>query len=274
MQKTIPRQEIEARINDIENDKDSPNKFFKKLNTPHQITLNTREWYESSENYWNKKSKKKLIFPITVEKKHLSRALLIVDFLVKLLEYRGHSFGLDVNNENIIKISGRDLHVSIRNVGKYVTNDQSKYPSRDFVFTEILCIQMYENTWNRKEWKDTPYSAIEEKLIRVVAYLELFAKYSKEYRLELEEGWRKQAVIRQKEKEEKEKLEEERKEVEKLIVDADNFDKSQKILHYLNERKKYLLENNLFTKEEAEYFDWGINQFNLLNPLYKDNKTK
>ncbi|CAD0224572.1 hypothetical protein [Chryseobacterium sp. JV274] len=80
-----------------------------------------------------------------------------------------------------------------------------------------------------------------------MAYLELFVKYSTEYHLELEKIWRKQAVIRQKE-------EEERKEVEKLIVDADNFDKLQKIVHYLNERKKYLLENNLFTKLRVHVF--------------------
>lgn len=272
MLKTILRQEIEDLIKDIESDQKSPNKVFKKLTAPHQITLNTKEWFESAENYWDKRSKNTEILPISVEKKHLSRTLLIVDFLVKLLEYRGHCFDVNARKENIIRISDRDLHVSIRNVGKYVSNDQSKYASRDFVFTDVLCIQMYEDTWNRKEWKDTPYSPIEDKLIRVVAYLELFAKYSKEYHLELEENWRKQDLIRQAEQQEKEKLEKEKKEIEQLIVDAENFDKSQKILGYLNERKKYLLENSLFTDDEAAYFEWGLKQSLLLNPLYDDNK--
>lgn len=35
--------------------------------------------------------------------------------------------------------------------------------------------------------KNTRYSAIEEKLIRMVAYLELYGKYSNEYHLELKE---------------------------------------------------------------------------------------
>jgi len=264
MLKTIPRQEIEDRIKDIEFDQKSPNKVFKKLTAPHQITLNTKEWFESAENYWNKRSKKREILPISVEKEHLYRTLLIVDFLVKLLEYRGHGFDVNVRNESIVRMSGRDIHLSIRNVGKYVNDDQSKYASRGFVFTDVLCIQMYEDTWNRKEWKDTPYSPIEEKLIRVVAYLELFAKYSEEYHLQLEENWRKQDLIRQAEKKEKEKLEKEKKEFEQLIVDAENFDKSQKILNYLNERKKYLLENSLFTDEEAAYFEWGLKQCILL----------
>ncbi len=91
-------------------------------------------------------------------------------------------------------------------MGKYVTNDDSKYASRDFVMTELLCVQMYEDTWNRKEWKDTPYSAIEEKLIRVMAYIELYAKYSHEYHLELKESWRKQAIIREQEIEKQKRL--------------------------------------------------------------------
>jgi hypothetical protein len=266
--KTVPRQEIEDRIKEIESDKKSPNKISKRLSAPHQITSNTKEWFESAENYWEKRSKNKLILPISVEKKHLSRALLIVDFLIKLLEYRGHNFDLNGRNENIVRISGRDLHISIRNVGKYVNNYQNKYATRDFVFTDVLCIQMYEDTWNRKEWKDTPYSPIEEKLIRVVAYLELFAKYSAEYHKELKEHWRKQDLIRQAELEKKEHAEKEKRNLEQLIVDAENFDRAQKIVNYLKERKLYLEENNLFSREEAEYFEWGIKQCMKLNPLH------
>jgi hypothetical protein len=268
--KTISRQEIDDRIKEIEIDKKSPNKISKRLSSPHQITVNTKEWFESAENYWEKKSKKNVILPISVEKKHLSRALLIVDFLVKLLEYRGHGFDLNGRNENIVRISGRDLHVSIRNVGKYISNDQSKYASRDFVFTDVLCIQMYENIWNRKEWKDTPNYPKQEKLILVVAYLELFPKYSEEYHLQLEENWQKQELMRQAEQEKNEQLEKEKKALEQLIVDAENFDRAQKVLNYLKERKKYLQEHNLFTEDEVAYFDWGLNQYLLLNPLYNN----
>lgn len=269
MFKTIPRQEIENKIKDIENDKDAPTMFLKRLSNPHQITLNTKDWFELAENYRGKKAKKKLIIPIVIDKKYLSRTLLIVDFLVKLIEFRGHHFGFDINDRNIIKILDREIHIHIRNVGKYVTNNTSKYTSRDFVMTELLCVQMYEDTWNRKEWKDTPYSAIEEKLIRVVAYMELYAKYSYEYHLELKESWRKQAIIREQEKEKQKKIEEEKRKIEKLMIDAENFEKSQRILNYLNERKRYLLENNLYTENESKYYEWGVNQCKILNPCFK-----
>jgi len=219
-----------------------------------------------------KKAKKKLIIPIAVDKKYLARTLLIVDFLVKLIEFRGHHFGFDINDQNIIKILDREIHLSIRNVGKYVTNDDSKYASRDFVMTELLCVQMYEDTWNRKEWKDTPYSAIEEKLIRVMAYIELYAKYSHEYHLELKESWRKQAIIREQEIEKQKKIEDEKREIENLIIVAENFEKSQRILKYLNERKKFLVENNLYTENQKKYYEWGVSQCNLLNPLFKIEK--
>ncbi|MDQ8141451.1 hypothetical protein [Chryseobacterium sp. CFS15] len=100
-----------------------------------------------------KKARKKLIVPIAVDKKYLARTLLIVDFLVKLIEFRRHHFGFDINDQNIIKILDREIHISIPKVANYVTIDDSKYSSRDFVMTELLCVQTFEDTWNRNERK-------------------------------------------------------------------------------------------------------------------------
>lgn len=269
MSTPIPRQEIENRIKEIENDKATPLKISNKLNSPHEITKNTKVWFESSNNLWERKSKNALIIPLSIDKKYLDRTLTIVDFLVKLLEHRGHRFDRDNNSHNIIVMSGRDIHLSIRNVGKYQDNDDGSYRSRDFVMTDVLCIQIYEDTWHRKEWKDTPYSLLEDKLIRVVAYTELFAEYSREHHLQLEERWRKDAIIREHELEKKKEAEREQEKIKQLIIDAEAFDKTQKVVKYLLERKAYLIENNFFTDEEQKYFDWGMQQLTNLNPLLK-----
>ena len=261
----IPRQEIENRIKEITDDSNAPS-LSKKLNAPHLITINTKNWFESSEKPWNRKIKNKFILPISIDKKYLTRTLLIVDFLVKLLEYRGHLFKIVRDNHNVVIMNEREINISIRNVGKYVENNDS-YRSRDFIFTEMLCIQMYEDTWNRKEWKDTPHSGLEEKLIRVIAYSELYAEYSYRYHLQLKESWRQNEIIRQEEIQKKIEIEKEIKKVEKLIMEAENFDKAKKIEKYLTERKEWLMQNNLFTNEEKLYFDWGIQQYKRLNPL-------
>ena len=60
--------------------------------------------------------------------------------------------------------------------------------------------------------------------------------------------------------------------MEQLIVDAENFDRAQKVLNYLKKRKKFLQEHNLFTADEVAYFDWGLKQYLLLNPLYNNKE--
>ncbi|MFP3592916.1 hypothetical protein [Chryseobacterium sp. SIMBA_038] len=264
---TIPKQEIEDRIKAIEFDKKAPLSISKRLTSPHEITTDTKNWFESSNNYWERKSKDKFVFPLSIDKKSLSRALNIVDSLVKLFEYRGHIFKKDANSNNVILMSGREINISMRNVGKYQDNDDGSYRSRDFVMTDVLCVQIYEDTWHRKEWKDTPYSTLEDKLIRVVAYTELFAEYSREYHLQLEERWRKDAIIREQELEKKREAEREQEKIKQLIIDAEAFDKAQKVENYLLERKVYMERNNLYTDDEQKYYEWGIKQIQNINPL-------
>lgn len=265
----IPRKEIEDRIKEIANDKKAPLTVSKKLNSPHIITSNTKNWFESSEKSYNRKSGQEFIFHLSIDKRHLNRSLLIIDSLVKLLEYRGHTFKKNNDNQCVFLVEGREINMSMRNVGKYQEENHGTYKSKDVVMTDSLCIQMFEDSWNRKEWKDTPNSSLEEKLCRVVAYTELYAEYSHHYHLELKEGWRQQEIERQKEIEKSEEIEQQRKEVEKLILTAENFDKAKKIEIYLSERKSFLIENNLFTKKEEDYFEWGMKQFLELNPLMK-----
>lgn len=267
MPTAIPKQEIEDRIKTIECDKKAPISISKRLTSPHEITTNTKNWFESSNNSWERISKDKLLFSLSVDKKSLSRALNIVDLLIKLFEYRGHLFTKDINGKNVILMSGREMHISMRNVGKYQDNDEGSYRSRDFVMTDVLCVQIYEDTWNRKEWKDTSYSPLEEKLIRVVAYTELFAEYSREYHLQLEERWRKDAIIRELEQEKKREIEKEQEKLNQLIIDAESYDRAKKVENYLIERRAYLEKNNLFTQNEKEYFEWGIEKLAGLNPI-------
>lgn len=263
----IPKQEIEDRIKAIECDKKAPVSISKRLTSPHEITSNTKNWFESSNHYWERKSKDNIVFHLSIDKKSLSRALNIVDLLVKLFEYRGHLFTKDINGHDVILMSGREIHISMRNVGKYQDNDNGSYRSRDFMMTDVLCVQIYENTWNRKEWKDTPYSPLEEKLIRVVAYTELFAEYSREYHLQLEERWRKDAIIREQEQERKREIEKEQEKLEQLFIDAESYDKVKKVENYLIERRAYLEKNNLFTQNEKEYFEWGFEKLASENPI-------
>lgn len=268
----IQRQEIEDRIKEIEADQSLPQMIAKRLSNPHSITSDTKTWYESSDTYWSRKAKSGITFPLSVEKSSLSRALRILDFLVKVMEARGHKFRKNENGFSVVQILDRELHFSMRNIGKYVENTESPYSFKDKVYTQDLCIQFYEDSWNRKEWKDTPYSKLEEKVIRVVAYAEVFAEHSCEYHKQIKEHWRLQRLEAEKIKENERLIAEEKSKVQELFETAQRYDRIKKVENYLLDRKYHCIKNDIYNDDEQKYFDWGMQQVKKNNPLYDLNK--
>lgn len=65
-------------------------------------------------------------------------------------------------------------------------------------------------------------------------------------------------VERQKKEEVKRLKQLEKEKLEQLIDNAEKWSQTEKTLNYLTTRKQTLIENNLFTNEEKEYYEWGL----------------
>ncbi|MEK6511844.1 hypothetical protein [Myroides odoratimimus] len=118
---------------------------------------------------------------------------------------------------------------------------------------------MYQHSFSRKEWADTPKTKLEDKILHIIAYTELYCEYELE-NIKRREAYHKQMEIENKKKEEIKRLKQvEEQKLAQLITNSEKWDQNEKLLNYLTKRKEVLIEHNLYTGEEKEYFEWGLN---------------
>lgn len=252
----ITQKEILERMDFYTSLKKAPIKHPNKLQNPHYITQNTKRYLLEDERFW--KDNKTIYLGYYGNKEYAHRVLLLTEFLVRFLEFRGYTFKIDRNGEIYCDIKGIEIHFNFRQAMKRVLDLSVSYKSYKEEETDNLVFQMYEHSFNRKDWKDTPKIKLEEKMLHIIAYTELYCEY------ELEEtkkraAYRKQMEVeKQKQEEIKRLIQVENEKVANLISSTKKWDQAEKILNYLDKRKVALIQNGLFTDEERDYFEWGL----------------
>lgn len=174
--------------------------------------------------------------------------LLLTEFLVPFLEFRGYTFKIDRIGEIYCDIKGIEIHFNFRQAMKRVLDTSNKsYKSYKNEETDKLLFQMYERSYNRKEWADTPKIKLEDKVLQIIAYTELFCEYALE-EIKQRDDYRKQMEVeKQKQEEIKRLIQLENEKVANLISSTEKWDQTEKILTYLEKRRLALIQNDLFT---------------------------
>jgi hypothetical protein len=199
---------------------------------------------------------------IQVKESHISRATRIFDTIIKIVESKGHSIFIDHSGTNI-KINEHTYQLSIRTKNKRVIDEESNYNfqstkliPQDILIFKIVRIYSFE-------FADTPNKPLEEKLDAIIARLELLAIQD----TKMKEDARIRNQLYQAERERREAIyqakELEKAKFEKLITDAENWQKAVLISKYLDEME---LKTDL-TNEDREYIAWGKMKVRKLNPL-------
>ncbi len=267
----ITQKEINERISLFKSLKNAPINIPKKLFKPHIITENSKYWFlEENRVLWNKKM---IHLNYSGNKIYLQRILLMIDFLVRFLEFRGHSFKLDRNGYTYCDINGIEIHFNFRQKTKRVKDEDSKYSFNTFKYenTDIIIFQMYENSYDRKDWFDTPKTKLEEKLLHIIAYTEIYCENEVEENKKRDEWHRLYDIEQEKIKEIQRIKQLQVEKINKLFESSEKYNQADIVLKYLTDRKKYLLKNNLFTQEEIEYNNWGMTIVeDLIEKLFKD----
>ncbi|MDM1549450.1 MULTISPECIES: hypothetical protein [Empedobacter] len=267
----ITQKEINERISLFKSLKNAPINIPKKLFKPHIITENSKYWFlEENRVLWNKKM---IHLNYSGDKIYLQRVLLMIDFLVRFLEFRGHSFKLDRNGYTYCDINGIEINFNFRQKTKRVKDEDSKYSFNTFKYenTDIIIFQMYENSYDRKDWFDTPKTKLEEKLLHIIAYTEIYCENEVEENKKRDEWHRLYDIEQEKIKEIQRIKQLQVEKINKLFESSEKYNQADIVLKYLTDRKKYLLKNNLFTQEEIEYNNWGMTIVeDLIEKLFKD----
>lgn len=253
----ITQKEILERMDFYTSLKKAPIKYPNKLQNPHYITQNTKRYLLEDERFW--KDNKTIYLGYYGNKEYAHRVLLLTEFLVRFLEFRGYTFKIDRNGEIYCDIKGIEIHFNFRQAMKRVLDTSNKsYKSYKNEETDKLIFQMYERSYDRKEWADTPKIKLEDKVLHIIAYTELYCEYELE-EIKKRDAYRKQMEVEQQKQEEiKRLIQLENEKVANLISNTEKWDQTEKILIYLEKRRLALIQNDLFTDKEKDYFEWGL----------------
>ena len=268
----ITQSEINERISLFKSLKKAPINIPKKLLKPHIITENSKYWFlEEKRVLWNKKM---IHLDYSGDKIYLQRVLLMIDFLVRFLEFRGYSFKFDRNDYTYCDINGIEINFNFRQKTKRILDENSINSTYKFYkseYTEIMVFQMYENSYDRKDWFDTPKTTLEEKLLHIIAYTEIYCENEVEENKKRDERHRLYEIEQEKLKEIQRLKQIQVEKINNLFENSKKYDQADNVLKYLNNRKMYLLNNNLYSQEEEEYNDWGMSVVeDLIEKLFKD----
>lgn len=257
-----------ARTKEITSDSKAPLVVTDHLVKPHNLVRNTKEYW-SMKDAGRKRDEKIDTLSIRVEKPNRKRALLFMNALIKLLEYRGHSIekGNYWGTEAIVK--GIGIPIYLREATKRIPG-KGIYDSSEYIPTGQLVLKIGKYS-GEKEFKDG-VAKIEVMLAKIVAKLEIIA--------EKEVEWKERSRINEEQRAAEQKVREEliiRKQKEQqqfdaLMTDAEQFNKAQTIRVYIAAVKAKHPLTGRSTKIQ-EWIDWATKKADWLDPLVKSGDS-
>ena len=246
------------------------------------LIIDTKEYYRGNKNskYLGKnpyKSKIQSPLNIHVEPENLDRALRIFSTIMRILELRGHQIvAKDINNTFVI-VNEEEIPIQLYEKAKQIPNTETTYskfiivPSGRLKFV-ILRKRLFHDTPIYIE--DTPTIKLEEKIIDIVAKIEIEAISIKEDREKLEslrrqqEDERKRRELKeQKKREIEEKREKERKQLKAAFISAECYSWANILRAYVEQYESFLNEKETINDEDKEKLHWLKRKIKWLDPF-------
>ncbi len=180
LRKTARSTPLIALIENIESDVEAPSKVPETLNNPSDVVSKTQMYWDHAELNKNENLEQKGILHLNVAQKNIHRALLFMDSLIKLLEYRGHYFAKSIDDRDIILMNGEiEIDIHLREALKRIP-PKIHQETADYIFTGEFILQIRKGFY-KKEWKDGKIS-LENSLAAIAAKLELIALEEKQWK--------------------------------------------------------------------------------------------
>jgi len=240
----------------------------------------------SNNNYLKRNPYKNTIketLNIFVSEKSTDRALSIFSTIIKALRYRGHN--IKINKEGTFAmINGEEFCINITERKKQDRNSNNPYDNNNNIFCGELRFNIsytsYEN-WrgiSAKTYQDTAHTRLEDKIVSIIAFMEIKADEIKIERIEQEQRRiqreEDERIRRELEEIRKAKLKEleakrkaELKEFQSLFTMADRLYKANIIRDYIYRYEDYLQKNNIEEEEVLKKIAWAKEKADWLDPF-------
>ena len=269
------------------------------LRRPHPLVEQASEFLKSCEpNQMGILEVPKGKYPdIQVSKKTRSRALRIMDALLKGLEKRGYVTDLSEQGARI-KMLGVDICFGIseeletrrtepknHDLGGYYRFGHSRFDTTRVPSGKLcLAIDGWGHSYSgRKKWRDSKTKQLEDSLNAFIVGMLRMATWEKKHMEEMREKERqRQEWLRQREEEKRlraekrRRIEEEQARVLALVSDAENWRKSQLIREYIAEVERQINADTCTLQTDANFEDWLLwakQQADRLDPLTSSPKS-
>jgi hypothetical protein len=230
---------------------------------------------ESDNSYLKKnpfKVKSGPTLDVTVSDKSIHRALTIFETIIRGLRYRGANI-IVKNDHTYAVISTEEIQLSITEKLKQVPNTTDNYPKFNYIHSGVLHVNIFYYYHNQDTFKDTATTKLEDKIISIIANLEIRSEKIKEERIEAE----RRRIIRENEerleREFKEKKKAEKKEFKSLFSMAERLHKTQILRHYIDTYEAFLNARGEMGEEAAAKLEWARSKADWLDPfISKEDK--
>lgn len=182
LRKTAKATPLNELIKTIESDSKAPLKVTDTLVKPNAIIKETQIFWENKKSDKKKKNDLQKVLYLNVAEKNLNRALLFLDALMKLLEYRGHEFERSGEGRGIIfKTEHIKIAIHLREALKRIPPKLDQ-ENAEYVFTGHFILQIKTGSF-MKEWREGRIS-LEKSLVSIVAKLEIIAAEEQQWKEE------------------------------------------------------------------------------------------
>lgn len=235
------------------------------------VIIDTKEKFRhESENDYLKKNPFKVktgpTLNISVSEKSIDRSLSIFETIIKALRFRG--WGIKVkDNLTYAVINSEEIHIDLTERLKQVPNTEDTYSKYMKVFSGELHFNIFYGYKDKDTFKDTSHTKLEDKIIPIIANLEIRAEKIKEERIESE----RQRLIRENEErlreEFKEKKKAEKKEFKSLFLMAERLHKTQILRQYISTFEEFVSKSGEMNEEIATKIEWAKAKADWLDPF-------
>lgn len=233
-----------------------------------KLVFSTREGIVK--DHWQDRDKyyeKSQLLAVHVSGEVLSRALRIMDMLMKVLRFKGHDLVVE-RHQTFVVIDGEKLQISIGEKTKRVEYlDEQNRPATDHHPSGALYLRKEGSSYDAKEWREGPrLGALEDRLVSIIDDLVEMAQQQKQDREE--------AIRRREEQAENERIKRERKEKQTkelarfraLLFNAHQYSLATQLRDYINALETKAIATNALTDEKKEWIAWARQRADWYDP--------
>lgn len=236
-----------------------------RLTNPDSLIIAARENLKENNRHWPYKDlvmTRSDKLSIRVSPENVSRALRILDTLIKALRKRGHYVEARSSGSYAV-VNGIEQKFVLREKLKKVPVVEKKnhWDTTEFHSTGILCFKL--EIWGEKEWRDGKLR-LEDQLSKIILKMEIMALETVERREQAQKELEARRAEEARRLEHEKLQQEELSKFKKLLQDAHRWQEVKVLREYIRDKKAISVSG--MTEDKAAWFEWAQKKLDWYDP--------